>query len=272
MGKKSDKQWAEELIQSGGELTGAAAGAAIGFFGGTPVTVIGGAAAGALLSQVLKKVGSDIKQRLIGPREEIRVGAAFTYAITGISEKISSGQTLREDGFFTENSNKRIPAEEILEGILLKARDSYEEKKVKLLGTLYASIAFTPAISPSYANQLINLAGQLTYRQLVALSIAMHQLTGKSILANINFRSNEDAKSSLDMNGVSLLTEIYELYQRGLIHGSDGSAWISLVDVNPGGMRLQGTGSVLASHMRLDTVDPGEFEEFLKAFPPSKAN
>lgn len=269
MGKKSDKQWAEELIHSGSELTGAATGAAIGLFGGTPATVIGGAAAGAALTRVLKKVGSDIKQRLIGPREEIRAGAAFTYAITGISEGISSGLVLREDEFFTKNNNgERIPAEEILEGVLLKARDAYEEKKVKLLGTLYASIAFTPAISPSYANQLINLAGQLTYRQLVALSIALHQLTGESILANTDFRNNEDAKASLGINGVSLLTEIYELYQRGLIHGSDGSAWISLVDVNPGGMRVQGTGSVLATHMRLDTLDRGEFKEFLKVFPP----
>jgi hypothetical protein len=266
MTKKNDQDLTTELIQSGSDIAGAATGAAIGLIGG-PLATVGGAVFGVALTRTLKSVGAELKRRVIAPGEGARVGATFAFAGELIAHSMAAGAKLREDGFFINEDGGRTPAEEILEGVLLKARDAYEEKKLQLLGVLYANIAFRAEITPSYANQLINLAGQLTYRQLVALSIAHEQGSRGAILQEINFRANEPAKQHLGLNGVSVLTEIYELYQRGLIHGASGEAWISLVDVNPGDMRSQGTGEVLVQIMGLSSISVDDRSEFYKLFP-----
>jgi hypothetical protein len=90
-----------ELIQSGGEMAGAAAGAAIGLIGG-PGGVIGGAAAGAAMARILKRVGAEIRQRMLGPREEVRVGAVAAFAASAIAGALAEGRQLRDDGFFEE--------------------------------------------------------------------------------------------------------------------------------------------------------------------------
>lgn len=268
MTNKSDKELTTELIQSGSDIASAAVGATIGLIG-TPVAAVGGAVAGVAIARTLKKVGSELKRRFLGPKEEKRIGATFAFAGQIISAGLSAGKKLRSDGFFDINTNVNTPADEIFEGILLKARDSYEERKLQLLGILFANIAFHEEISPAYANQLVNIAGQLTYRQFVALSIAEEQNSEGPIVQEIDFRANETAKQNLGLNGISLMTEIYELCQRGYVSAANGSAWISLVDVNPGDMRAQGTGSVLAQMMGLNTIPESDRQEFYDIFPKS---
>jgi hypothetical protein len=251
-----------ELIEGSSELAGATAGAAIGLLGG-PAGVLGGAAAGVAVTRVLKRVGADVKQRLLGPREEVRIGTAAAYAAVAIDNALKSGKEPREDGFFkAAESNQRPPADELLEGVLIKARDSYEEKKVPLLGLLYATIAFHEEISPAHANHLLELGSRVTYRQLVAMAVAADEAR-RSDLRQSDYRGDTEAISRLGIDGQGLLTEIYDLYQQGLLMDAGGSAWISVADVNPAGMRAQGSGAVLATAMNLQTAVPGEDREAL---------
>lgn len=181
----------------------------------------------------------------------MRVGAAASFAAVSIDATIRSGATPRDDGFFDDGAGGERPdAEEILEGVLIKARDAYEEKKVPLLGTLYAWIAFHEEISSSYANQLLGLATRLTYRQLVILAVASDE-AGRAHLRQSSYRNDLTAIEHLGIEGQGLITEIYDLYQQGLLSDAGGSAWISLPDVTPGQMRVQGAGSMLAQGMKL---------------------
>ncbi len=52
---------------------------------------IAGSAAGAVIANVLKNIGSDISERNLSPREEVRVGAALIFAINTVQEKITNG-------------------------------------------------------------------------------------------------------------------------------------------------------------------------------------
>ncbi len=269
-GDDRERTLAVELIQSGEEMAGAAAGAAIGLIGG-PAGVVGGAAAGAAIASVLKRVGADIRQRMLGPREEMRMGAAAAFAASTIAATLDAGRQLRDDGFFEERDGDRPAADEILEGVLQKARDAYEEKKVRLLGTLYANVAFLPEISPQHADHLIALSGALTYRQLVALAIADQQSRGGPLLRNAPFRGDDNATAALGLDGNALVTELWGLYQDGLISDATGSAWISLADVNPGAMRPNGSGAVLIQMMALATIPTDEWGEFTALFPPVPA-
>lgn len=260
---------ASELVESGSELAGAATGAALGLIGG-PVAVVGGAVAGAVVGRVLKRVGAEIKQRVLGPREEVRIGATVAFAGAAIEQLTSAGRQPREDGFFEEDASGRIPADEILEGVLVRARDAYEEKKVRLLGILFAKIAFYPEISPAYANYLITLAGRLTYRQLVVMAVAQDP-SNREGLRQSSYRSDSAALQRLGLDGTALITEIYDLYQQGLMSGSDDAAWLSVADVNPVGLRLQGAGSVLAQMMALDTISQEDRAHIYDLLGSSKA-
>lgn len=240
-----------ELIDGGSELAGAASGAAIGLVGG-PAGAFGGAVAGVAITRTLKRVGADLKQRWLGPREEVRIGAASAYAGATIRTFLEAGRIPREDGFFEAQGDERPAAEEILEGVLLKARDAYEEKKVSLLGVLYAQVAFHPEVSPAHANHLIELASRLTYRQLAVMAVAQ-DVDNRERLRAADYRDDPAAIERLGLEGQALLTEIFDLYQQGLVHGG-GPAWISLTDVHPADIGLQGSGAVLAQLMALETI------------------
>jgi hypothetical protein len=207
--------------------------------------------------RVLRHVGSDLRQRVLGPREEIRVGAAAAYAGQAITALLDAGQRPREDGFFaSQHEEPRAPGDELLEGVLLKARDAYEEKKVQYLGTLFALIAFRAEISSAHANHLLEVASRLTYRQLVVLAIAMDD-NARARLRNSSYRVDDGALQALGVGSVGLITEIYDLYQQGLLGDADGHAWISVRDVNPAAMRPQGSGHLLALLMGLAAVPGG---------------
>jgi hypothetical protein len=259
---------AVELIESGSELAGAATGAAIGLIGG-PGGAVGGAIAGVALTRVLKRVGADLRQRLLGPREEIRLGAAAAFAGATIRQLLEEGHAPRDDGFFEATDEDRPAAEEVLEGVLLKARDAHEERKVRLLGVLYAQIAFHPEISTAHANHLVELASRLTYRQLVLLAVADDEVN-RPRLRPTSYRGDADAVQRIGIEGQALLTETYDLYQQGLINGG-GEAWISLTDVTPQAMRVQGSGAVLARLMALETIPAADRKRVYDVFSPDGA-
>jgi hypothetical protein len=261
-----ESKLAKELIEGGSDIAGAATGAAIGLVGG-PAGVVGGAVAGAALGRVLKRVGAEIRRRILSPREELRIGAAAAFAGEKIVASLGTGREPRTDGFFDDSTTDRSAAEELLEGVLLKARDAYEEKKLRYLGNLYANLAFAPQVSPAHGNHLIALAGRLTYRQLVALAVAGDE-NRRDQLRHRDFRDDQPALDVLGVDGIGVITELYELYQQGLMNGGE-AAWISVADVNPGEMRAQGSGRVLATLMELETVPIADRQPYYRLFPAS---
>lgn len=157
-----------EFVQAGSELAGAVVGGALGLIGGPP-GVLAGAAGGVVTTRVLKRVGSEIQERVLGPRQRIRAGAAFAYAADEIHTRLAAGEMPRTDGFFADDAS-RSSADELLEGVLTAAADAFEERKVRHYGWLYASLVFDSTVDPLDANYLLRLARGLTYRQLCAVA------------------------------------------------------------------------------------------------------
>jgi hypothetical protein len=156
------------VVESGAELTGSIGGVAIGLLAGGSGGAIAGAAAGPVIVRVIK----DVASRILSHREQVRVGASLEYGISRIQERLDAGDRLRDDGFFSVNtSSSRSDADEIIEGVLLAAQRSYEERKVRFLGYLIANISFEPIVDRGLANHLIKLSETLSYRQLCLLSL-----------------------------------------------------------------------------------------------------
>ena len=173
----------ERLLERGNEMLvgGAAAvtsGAVAFLLGEGPESRAVGGIASKGIEIALRNVGSDISERQLGSREEIRVGAAYAIAAAEISLRLKNGDALRDDDFFDKRQTGRSDAEEVAEGVLLKVQREPEEKKIPYMGYLLSSVAFDPQISVQLAHQLTKIPEQLTYRQLciLRLSVVMERL------------------------------------------------------------------------------------------------
>ncbi len=153
-----------ELLALGADFVGGVAGQATG----DPMS---GAALQPLVAGAINRIGALIYQRLTGPAQQRRAGGALFVARARIRERLESGDKPRDDGFFDEMGGDRAPAEELLEGVLLQAADSYQQRKVQYLGEFYASLVFATGLDPAYAHALLRVADRLTYRQLVLLAL-----------------------------------------------------------------------------------------------------
>jgi len=236
----------EDLVRAGSGLIGASTGAALGALAGGPEGAIIGAAAGSLFASGVSAVANEVKERLLGPREIQRIGAALVAAVQHYEKAIAEGRTPREDGFF-DVANGRAAAEEVIEAVLLVAQREHQEKKLERLGALLANIAFDETVNAEQANLLVKLAEDLSYRQLCLIAFFGSDIGTRT-------RDQSYAKAGiLETNVIALLVEIYMLYTRGLLNCS-GTALLSIADIVPAKMRTQGIGAVLHNLMELSEL------------------
>ena len=237
----------QQLINHGTEIAGGAAGAALGLLIGGPVGAVVGGAGGPMAAITLRSIGQEILARQLGPREKVRVGAAFAIAAADIRQRIENGESVRTDGFFDEKQTGRSDAEEVTESVLLKAQREPEEKKIQYMGYLLSSIAFDSQISIHMAHQLTKTAEQLTYRQLCILKLAV--VKDDFGLRNEDYRGQGAPTKEL----YQVLYECLDLYLRGYINFG-GEVAFGPTDVKPKSMTIQGMGADLFNLMKLSSI------------------
>jgi hypothetical protein len=257
-----------ELVESASAAGGAIAGVALSLVAGPFV----GSAGGELVGRALLRVGVELQQRLFAPMQDRRVGEAFLVAVNRARQRLDQGESPRDDGFFEPIApGEAAPAEELLEGTMLAASNAYEQRKVPLLGRLYTSFAFTK-IDPAHASWLIGLADELTYRQLILLSIFGYP--DHEEFAEI------DARIAQSVVGpeVGLVDEMEELAARGLL-GIDADGLVlapgdselgssNFVGVPLARIRPRRSGAILAELMELDTLSEEDRRAVIMEFDP----
>lgn len=238
----------DTVTELGGSAAGAAVGAAVGTAVAGPLGAVGGALAGTILEKGFQLVGNEIKNRMLSPKEEQRVGAVYTYANQKISRNLVAGRMIRTDSFFEGIGEERPTNEEILEGVLLAAQKEYEEKKLKYLGNLYANLPFNETVDSRMANMLIKIASELTYRQYVILYVVnMFQNPAYDAVVK-----KEPYESLSGFKTMTIATEVFDLYRRTLIHSSE--ALLDAAAINPSKLTLVGYGSLMFELMELNEI------------------
>jgi hypothetical protein len=249
------------VVEAGSDLAGNLGGAGIGLLVGGPP----GAVVGAALGPTIKHTALVLYDRLHG-RQRVRAGATLQFVAEDVERRHANGQVPRDDGFFEPRDGLRPEADELLEGVLLQAANSYEERKVPLLGRLYAGIAHDPTVSPATGNYLVRLASELTYRQFVALSVFA------------NFDQHSDALINALVNRAegtfqpdpALLLELDDLGDRRLVgvdvkgrvvalgETIDASGPLSGIKPGYGRLRLTDAGQLLVRLTRADELSAQE--------------
>ncbi len=265
----TDKDKVKSLISMGSDITGAAIGGGTGFLIGGPTGAVVGGPLGILITRGL----SDIANRVLSIREKIRVGATAWYAITKIEERRNSGDMLRNDSFFEAKGKEMSGAEEIFEGVLLKAKNEHEERKTKILGNIFANIAFSPGFSTGEANHLLRIAEILTYRQMCILSLVKRRDAIKGIelrkdwLGEVN-PSENSVIIDFGTGKASVLQQAYELINSGLMICSPSKEAISALqtafDMVPDELMLTIMGRKYYEIMELDDIPEEDVIEVSK--------
>lgn len=235
---------AKTLVECGAEIAGACIGGALGFVAGGP----GGAAAAGAVGVIVTRSLANTADKVMSHRERIRVGSVAAVAVACIADRINRGDTPRPDFFSSDQIHSA--GEQLFEGVLLKARDEYEEKKLLYLGRFYANLVFSPTISPATAALLIKMLERLTFRQLILLSL----LLKKGQLDVENLRSQEHLDAELEaLKREEMDLHASDLGSMGLIRGA-----APFVD------ELSPLGAMLASLAELDIVPDVEIEQVIE--------
>ena len=228
----------------------------IGLLGGPPGAILGGFVGGAF-STAVKKLGSEMDKRSMGPREEARVGAVCALGAAEIVVRAEAGEQMRADGFFDGGERDRSDAEEVWESLLTKCQREASERKLPYMGHLFAGIAFDDTIGLDMAHQLISAAEQLSYRQLCILKLSA---TRKSHhLRTESYQQEIKEGRPVEQPIYQVLYECFDLYQKGFVNNG-GSAALSLAQINPSAMTVQALGADLHNLMRLHRIPGADIE------------
>lgn len=265
---KEKNKAVELLINAGSNLAGTVAGSALGFLVAGPVGAIAGGTAGSTFTDILKNIGGEVmdKRLSMAKRQLDRSGAVYIFAVDRIKNNLEAHGTPVEGFFHSDIPYERTTAEELLEGVLIKAKDEYEEKKIKFLGNLYGNIAFRKGLSKQTCNQLINIAGNLTYRQYCIL--AMIKSIDKYNLDHDDFRGR---KIFFPTETMYFLQEIFDLYNTNLIlcmqkNSPDSEVFFGLTDIAPGRLKLQWIGEIFYELLNLGEIDENEILSLVNIF------
>lgn len=244
MTQDNPQQKAKKLISSGAEFAGAAIGGALGFIAAGPF----GAGAASALGVVITKTIARTADKMMSDGERIRVGTVAAIAVDQIREKIESGHIPRNDFFGQSEKAEEIGAK-LFEGVLIKARDEYEDKKIQYLGRFFANLVFAQDVSSSVASLLIKTFDRLTYRQLVLLAL-IHR---HGVIDFQNLRGQSHPVPELE----ALKREEMDLHDSnfgavGLVHGIG-----SYED------KLNSLGTILVELGEINRISGGETEEIL---------
>lgn len=239
----------DAATEYGSSVASSTVGALIGGTVTGPAGAVGGAIVAATLEHVFTIIGKEIKERFLSRSEERKINAVYSIAHDEIQEKINNGDEIRNDDFFTYTDNERSTAEEILEGTLFAAQRASEEKKIRYYAKLYANIAFDETITRPIANQLVKIAEQLTYRQIVIL----HIIGLSQIKQQTNRYKNTAYKSMADLTNMTIASEIFELYRMSLL--SSSQAFLDCVGINPSTLLISGYGALIFNLMELSQLE-----------------
>lgn len=243
-----------------GPAIGATAGFGIGLVFAGPAGAAVGSLAGTAIEKAIEWAGNEIKERRLSTAENRKIGSVASAAVLKIDQNLKAGMTFRKDDFFEEKIGDRSSAEEILEGTLLAAQRENEEKKLPYLANLYANINFTEAVNRPMANQLLKFASDITYRQLVILSVIGKCNYG---MVELSLRT-KPFRGFSDYHDMSIAADIFDLYRRSLLISS--SAILDAASFTPSLLVIQGMGELLFRYMELDALSSDDISDSVITF------
>lgn len=153
----------------------------------------------------MEQAVNDFSTRMLSVRQEVRVATVVEIAAEKIADRVAAGDTLRSDGLF---DSINADATEIVEGVMLIARDEHQEKKLPFLANLLSGIAFYSDVPVDAANLVLRDAEQMSWLEMCILSIVQ--------------RSDEYPLPDTELGGVSAWSDWAAKHAFGVLMSDQG--------------------------------------------------
>ncbi|MXV49511.1 hypothetical protein GS399_00885 [Pedobacter sp. HMF7647] len=120
----------KDIIQLGSGVLGGVASNIISQING--IDQVSSVGCGILITKVL----NDLSSRVLSNKERARVGAATIACINKISSNLDQGKIINENFYNSVHEDYKSSSEELYEGIMIKAKNEYEERKIRHIGAI----------------------------------------------------------------------------------------------------------------------------------------
>jgi len=202
-----------------------------------------------LLAGAIEEFG----KRVLSVRENNRIIKVMQDAVCKINVRLEKGDIPRQDEeFWMDNYVGVSGAKVILEGILLKARDEYEEKKLPYYSNMIARMAFDSSWSYQRLNAMIRMFEQLSYRQILLIALAQKKGEIETSQWDVKFKRTQESYAYYD-----LFCEVSNLSSLTLFHQPGGALTMGLGNKQT----LSPIGKSMADLMELSSMPQEEVDE-----------
>src|ERR1019366_9520486 len=164
------------------------------------------------LSEGARRIGLEVYDRLLVRRQQVRVGATLGYLAADAAKLSVAGAVLRGDTFFEADESGRSSADELCEGVLLSAADSFQEKKLRHLGAILPAASVRVDVSAADALWICRLVDRLSWRQLTLIALLLDPPTDLLVLRDIEKDQGRERRAS-----GAFMSEVEELTTFGLL-------------------------------------------------------
>lgn len=256
--KKEDlNSKAIELINKGSIITGTTISSLMSINSINPESLIASSIFGGLFPTVI----NDFSNRFLSKREKSKVGAVGYYAASKIKDNLNKGKSMNTNFSDLLKDGKWNSAYEIYEEVLLRSKNESQEKKLKFIANIFGNSIFSDIEVEDVFNFLVNTEN-LTYRKLCIISIYGRN---NKMFKNRNIMT--DCYSwypniNLDLNTISVLQDIFELINTGIIDTNNLSV-DNYTHLTPSKFSLTQIGLKYFELMNLEEISGSDLEKIL---------
>jgi hypothetical protein len=250
----------KEILNLGNIIVGATVGTLMSINSQTTETMIASSAISGLLPQVL----NDFSSRILSKREKIKIGAVTQFAINRINENLNDEKSINLEFIKNIDENNWTSAEELYEGVLIKARNEAQEKKIKHIGAIFGNSIFIKDITSEDINHLLSVVDSLTFRKLCIISLygKKNELFDKYNLMIKPYTSYPNI--ILSLSTIAILQDILELGNLGIIE-MNGLLVTKNTHLSPGIFTLSDLGQKYYELMSLNEIDFKELKHIIES-------
>lgn len=220
----------------------------------TITSPVGGAATTAALEGAIDAVGHDFFTAQLSAAQERRSRACFEEARRRIWERRAAGDSPSE--WVVTPTEGPLRSLEVLEAGLWSAREQFEERKIKHLAALLEYVFYSTS-GPSDAHHFLEAGAQLSYRQIVLLSL----------FGTDQERSRLPDKAwgaSVTWTDMGLFMEADDLADRHMLADDKFRLIGNYAEINPRRTQVSIEGSLLYQAMALDEVERADRDAVIK--------
>ncbi len=246
---------ATELLERGIKLIGPTSGAFLGAITNDLNAIVLGAAIG----DVISDNANDFSQRFLSEKEKDNISLTEIFSIAKIVENQKEGHQISHELFET---NKSGNAYELYNGILVTAKNNYEDKKLEILGRFYGNSIFQKDLEPHLIHFLLSTLQSLNFKQICILALVGQHEKYFTSLTELEELKKRDNWYELFL----IQNELSNMILNGLLIPHNDAMLTHINSRHLNKTRLSTVGEMLYTICELQIIDEEDLDDIINFF------